>query len=78
MADYGVGLSRWCSSLLIFLLGVVFATLKSIPIFLTYEERSTSVFFSCWNSGEGSKNKRLWGLMEGLENRWNGKEKEAF
>lgn len=44
VADYGVGLSRWCSSLLIFLLRVVFANVKSIPIFLTHEEGSKSVF----------------------------------
>lgn len=63
--------------LLIFLLRLALAILRSIPIFLTLKEVRVS-FVSCLSSGEGSENKRLRGLMEGLENRWNGKEKEAF
>lgn len=50
---------------------------KSIPIFLTHEEGSKSVFFLLKFWGKGARTRDS-GLMEGLENRWNGKEKEAF
>lgn len=51
------------------------AMLHSSFLDLLGSESAFCVLYKFW---EESKNKRIWGLMEGLENRWNGKEKEAF
>lgn len=63
--------------LLIFFFRFVLVIFRFILIFLIFKE--VRVFFVfCLSFGEGSENKRFRGLMEGLENRWNGKEKEVF